>query len=182
MRALYFLQEIERRFFDAESIDADASIDRGARKRPKTVEKIIAFAICLHHKIDASRFSGPGQRLAGAPHICLRKSTVVFSTPNPSMPMPRSIAMLENDRKLHYVVMRLQFCYLLRIRRRDKFSPLARTPCPLDIPFLFLSFLSLPLFLPPSYTTFRKDNIKCAPNTRENIISMIITVYALDSV
>ena len=32
LRALYVLEEIERRFFDAESTDADASIDRGARK------------------------------------------------------------------------------------------------------------------------------------------------------
>ena len=38
-RALCFLKEIERRFFDAESTDADASIDRGARKRSKTVEE-----------------------------------------------------------------------------------------------------------------------------------------------
>ena len=29
----------KRRFFDAESTDADASIDRGARERSKTVEK-----------------------------------------------------------------------------------------------------------------------------------------------
>ena len=33
-----------------------------------------------------------------------------------------------------------------------------------------LSFLCLPLFLPPSFTTFRKDKIKCAPTTRENIV------------
>ena len=98
-RALYFHQEIERRFFDAESTDADASIDRGARKRSKTVEKIIAFAICLPTKIDASRFSGPEQFFAGAPYISVQKSNVVFSTPNRSMPMPRSIAVLENDRK-----------------------------------------------------------------------------------
>ena len=81
LRALYFLQEIERRFFDAESTDADASIDRGARKRSKTIEKIIAFAICLPTKIDASRFSGPEQFFAGAPYISVQKSNVVFSTP-----------------------------------------------------------------------------------------------------
>ena len=56
-RAVHFCTEIERRFFDAESIDADASIDRGARKRPKTVEKIIASAICVPNKIDASRIA-----------------------------------------------------------------------------------------------------------------------------
>ena len=32
---VHFANEIERRFFDAESTDADASIDRGARKRSK---------------------------------------------------------------------------------------------------------------------------------------------------
>ena len=64
----------------------------------KTVEKIIAFAICLPTKIDASRFSGPEQFFAGAPYISLQKSNVVFSTPNRPMPMPRSIAVLENDR------------------------------------------------------------------------------------
>ena len=57
------------------------------------------FAICLPTKIDASRFSGPEQFFAGAPYIFLKKSTVVFSTPNRPMPMPRSIAVLENDRK-----------------------------------------------------------------------------------
>ena len=64
LRALYFLKEIERRFFDAESTDADASIDRGARKRSKTVEKVIAFPKSLPNKIDASRFSGPEQCFA----------------------------------------------------------------------------------------------------------------------
>ena len=86
LRALCFLQEIERRFFDAESTDADASIDRGARKRSKTVEKIIAFAICLHEEIDASRFSVPEQCFAGAPLISLLKSNVVFATPIRSIP------------------------------------------------------------------------------------------------
>ena len=32
-RALHFSEQIERRFFDVDSIDANASIDRGARKR-----------------------------------------------------------------------------------------------------------------------------------------------------
>ena len=54
-------------------VDADASIDRGARKRSKTIAKIIAFAICLPTKIDASRFSGPEHFFAGAPYIFLRK-------------------------------------------------------------------------------------------------------------
>ena len=36
-------------------------------------ETIIAFAICLLNKIDASRFSGPEQFFAGAPYISLRK-------------------------------------------------------------------------------------------------------------
>ena len=65
LRALCILEEIERRFFDAESTDADASMDRGARKRSKTVGKIIAFAMCLGNEMDASRFSGPEQFFAG---------------------------------------------------------------------------------------------------------------------
>ena len=100
-RAVHFCTEIERRFFDADSTDADASIDRGARNRSKTVEKIIAFAICLPNEIDALRFSGPEQFFAGAPYISVQKSNVVFSTPNRSMPMPRSIAVLENDPTTH---------------------------------------------------------------------------------
>ena len=90
---------MQLRFFDAESNDADESIDRGARNRSKTVANVIAFATCLPNEIDASRFSGPEQFFAGAPYISLQKSNVIFSTPNRPMPMPRSIAVLENDRK-----------------------------------------------------------------------------------
>ena len=43
------------------------------RLRSKTVEKIIAFAICLPNKIDASRFSGPEEFFAGAPLISLKE-------------------------------------------------------------------------------------------------------------
>ena len=50
----HFSAEIERRFFDADSTDADASIDRGARRRSKIVEKNIAFATCLPTDVDAS--------------------------------------------------------------------------------------------------------------------------------
>ena len=60
---------------------------------------IFETCVCLPTKIDASRFSGPEQFFAGAPYISVQKSNVVFSTPNRSMPMPRSIAVLENDRK-----------------------------------------------------------------------------------
>ena len=74
-----FLKKTERRFFDAESTDADASIDRGARQRSKTLENFIAFAICLPNKIDASRSSGPEKCFAGAPLISLKKSNVAFN-------------------------------------------------------------------------------------------------------
>ena len=70
-----------------------------AHPRSKTIEKIIAFPKSLLNEIDASRFSGPEQFFAGAPYISVQKSNVVFSTPNRPMPMPRSIAVLENDRK-----------------------------------------------------------------------------------
>ncbi len=75
------------------------AVDLPPSNASKTIEKIIAFAICLHEEIDASRFSGPEQFFACAPYIFFKKSNVVFSTPNRPMPMPRSIAVLENDRK-----------------------------------------------------------------------------------
>ena len=59
----------------------------------------IWFAQCLPAEIDASRFSGPEQILAGAPHIFSPGATRDFSTPIGSMSMPRSIEVLENDRK-----------------------------------------------------------------------------------
>ena len=133
-RALYFLKAIERRFFDAESTDADASIDRGARKGSKTVEKIIAFAICLHEELDASRFSGPEKVFAGAPYISLKKSTVGFSTPNLPMPTLRLLEVLENDRKFHF-----QCSFPLPLLSPPSSSPLSS---------LFFSFPSS--FLPRS--------------------------------
>ena len=81
-----FLYRNRTSFFRPESTDADASIDRCARKRSKTVEKIIAFPKSLPNKIDASRFSGPEQFFAGAPYVFLKKS--------------RS-KMIENGRKNH---------------------------------------------------------------------------------
>ena len=117
-------------FFDAESTDADASIDRGARKRSKTVEKIIAFPKSLPNKIDASRFSGPEQFFAGAPYISLQKSNVVFSTPNRSMPMPRSIALLEK------ITTTVQF-YSISLPFLSRFFFLAFFPS-----FFFLFFFS----------------------------------------
>ena len=94
-------------FFDAESTDAEASIDRGARKSSKTVEKnhsvryvafstpdpcrcldrsrcsktiekIIPFAICSPNEIDASRFSGPERFFACAPYIFFKNRTLFF--------------------------------------------------------------------------------------------------------
>ena len=67
------------------------------------IQIIEVAVVCLPHEIDASRFSGPDQLFAGAPCISVQKSNAVFSTPNLSMPMPRSIAVLENDRKNHSV-------------------------------------------------------------------------------
>ena len=63
------------------------------------IQIIEVAVVCLPHEIDASRFSGPDQLFAGAPYISVQKSNAVFSMPNRSMPMPRSIAVLENDRK-----------------------------------------------------------------------------------
>ena len=44
LRAVDFSTEIERRFFDADSIDFDASIDRGARNRSKLTLRCSTFA------------------------------------------------------------------------------------------------------------------------------------------
>ena len=82
------------------------AVEQFCDRRPpaqKQIETFQRFTRCLPTKIDASRFSGSKQCFAGAPYISLQKSNVVFSTPNRPMPMPRSIAVLENDRKLHYV-------------------------------------------------------------------------------
>ena len=82
------------------------AVDLPPSNASKTIEKIIAFAICLPNEMDASRFLGPEHFFAGAPYISVRKSNVVFSTPNRPIPMPRSIAVLENvenDRKNHSV-------------------------------------------------------------------------------
>ena len=67
------------------------------------MDKIVAIAMCLPSKIDASRFSGPEQFFAGAPYISVQKSNVGFSMPTRPMLIPRSIAVLENGRKNHSV-------------------------------------------------------------------------------
>ena len=104
-RKLVFL---ERRFFDAESTDADASIDRGARIQSKTVEKVIAFAICLPNKTDASRFSGPEHFLLARPVFSLRNRTPLFRRRIDRfrcrcLDRPRCSKTIENDRKEHSV-------------------------------------------------------------------------------
>ena len=43
-RAVDFYIEIERRFFDVESTDGNASMDRGARKRSKFAVRCTMFA------------------------------------------------------------------------------------------------------------------------------------------
>ena len=47
-----------------------------AHPRSKTIEKIIAFAICLLNKIDATRFSGPEQFLLARPIFSSRNRTL----------------------------------------------------------------------------------------------------------
>ena len=62
---------------------------------------------------------------------------------------------------------------LLRIRSPAQLQSLARAQCRLDSTFRpFSSLSSLFLFLPSllALTTFRKDKIKCAPITRENLV------------
>ena len=48
-------------------------------------------------------FRGPNNCFSGAPCIFSQEIKRRFSTPNRSMPMPRSIEVLGNDRKLHCV-------------------------------------------------------------------------------
>ena len=68
------------------------------RKRSKN-HSVYNGLLHVSNKIDASRFSGPEQLFACASYVFLKKSNVVFSKTNRPMPMPRSIAVLENDRK-----------------------------------------------------------------------------------
>ena len=49
------------------------AVDLPPLNASKTIEKIIAFAICLPTKTDASRSSGPEQFFAGAPYIFLKE-------------------------------------------------------------------------------------------------------------
>ena len=125
LRAVDFSFRFDNRFFDADSIDLDASIDRGAQKR--------------------STFSAARIRAISAPS---------YHSSN-----------------------------LFPIRPRDKFPLLARAralPSPSSFPlplffspssfllsFLFSSFSSS--FL-PSCTALRKEKIRCAPATRENLV------------
>ena len=88
-----------RTSFFRRRIDRCRCLDRS--RCSNTIEKIIPFAICSPTEIDASRFSGPERFFACAPYIPFKKSNVVFSTPDWPMPMPRSIAVLENGRKSH---------------------------------------------------------------------------------
>ena len=167
------LQKSNVVFSTPNKIDADASIDRGAGNRSKTVEKIIAFAICLHEEIDASRFSGPEQFFACAPYIFFKKSNVVFRRRIDRcrcLDRSRCSKTIENGRKSHSVcymsaVLRLfslivrfgvsfphfQFHFTSRFRR----SPLYGHPLLFHFSFFpsfffsslvpFLSFLFLPL-------------------------------------
>ena len=102
-RAVDFSTDIERRVCDTESIDADASINRGARKR-SNLQRVAAR---LSAESDALRFSGTEQCFAGAPSISLWKSNVAFSMLNRSMRMPRSIEVLDDYRKLQSDAIRL---------------------------------------------------------------------------
>ena len=69
--------------------------------RQKKVEKVIAFVILSSEEIDASRFSGTEHSFYCAPLISPFVSTIDFSTPIRSIWTPRSIEVLENDRKNH---------------------------------------------------------------------------------
>ena len=140
----------------------------------KTIEngrKIIAFAICSPTKIDASRFSGPEQFFAGAPYISVQKSNVVFSTPNRPMLAPRSIAVLEDDRKLHYVAI----C-LLRTRRQiltaraHALSARDSSPLPLSSLFFAFPFFFLPRSLRSARTRLNARQLRAKILSLMNII------------
>ena len=44
----------------------------------KTIERLLAFALCLHKEIDASGFSGPEQSSGGAPLISPYFESAIF--------------------------------------------------------------------------------------------------------
>ena len=82
------------------------AVDLPPSNASKTVEKIIAFAICLPNKIDASRFSGPEQFFACAPYVFLKKSNVVFRRRIDRcrcLDRSRCSKTIENGRKNHSV-------------------------------------------------------------------------------
>ena len=92
--------------------------------------------------------------------------------------MPRSITVLENDFDADSTD--ADASIVGGARKRLKIS-LLNVPCLIlfslrPLPLLFSLFF-LPLFLPSPLTTFRKDTIKCAPITRENLVTL--HVYSL---
>merc|ERR1712185_30993 len=65
----------------------------------KTIEKIIRVSKGLHKEMDAFLFLGPEQFSADAPLILLLCAKMIFRRRFDRLPMPRSIEVLENDRK-----------------------------------------------------------------------------------
>ena len=78
-------------------------IDRCRRSDRSRCSKAIAnlfdFALCLPSKVDASRFSGTEKFFADSPLLSPLPSNINFSMPIRSISMPRSVEVLENDRK-----------------------------------------------------------------------------------
>ena len=122
--------------------------------------KFTIFHDFLHSKIDASRFSGTEQFFADSPLLSPLLRNIDFSTPIRSISMPRSIEVLENDRKL------------------VRCGPYAtRAPPSLLSSFLLSSSL---LLLSPSLSLpgvpWLEDKFESALSTRENLYSRKLSV------
>ena len=137
------------RCFDPDSIDVDASINRGAQKR---ANKCFAFALYLHNKIDASQFSGTEQT------FCVRSVEVSFAIGSQfnnvdSIDFDASIN--RGGNKLSNLQSDSTSQYFLPARAS------VRTPHrPLRLSLLFLSFLSARTFL--RYSVLLKEEIEAS--------------------
>ena len=159
-RASHFLSLRQPRFFNADSIDVDASIDRGAQKRSKITTRFPIFA-------NGNRrifIFGARTIFAGAPVVFALHCTIVFSTPIRSMSMPRSIDVLKNDRKSRSLRVSSSAFYF-SFSLHNPLHTLSLPPShPFSSPFSLLS-ISLSFFPFSS-----RDKFESAPVTREKLV------------
>ena len=102
-RASTFSFAVQNRFLNADSIDVDDSIDRGAQKRSKISWRL---PYVCRRKSTRRDFLDPNKCLLARLYFFRCRSNSDFLPPIRSMSVTRSIEVLRNDRKFRRV------CYL----------------------------------------------------------------------